>query len=96
MTPLGRVSWPWNLVAESDSIPDLKYLANGPGSPKLPLDYNHSAKPGSDRGGSQSTTEKQSPKMHIRRKGYFKQLAHGTVGRRLAKSEICKGSLVGW
>lgn len=64
-----------------------------PGSPKLPLDYNHSAKPGSDRGGSQGATEKQKDLSgYMEGKIYFKQLAHGTVGRAVGKSEICKAA----
>ena len=47
-----------------------------PGSPKLPLDYNHSGKPGSDPGGSQGATEKQKDLSgYTEGKIYFKQLA---------------------
>lgn len=64
-----------------------------PGSPKLPLDYNHSAKPGSDRGGSQGATEKQKDLSgYTEGKIYFKQLAHGTVGRVVGKPKICKAA----
>lgn len=64
-----------------------------PGSPKLPLDYNHSTKPGSHWGGSQGATEKQKDlSAYMEGKIYFKQLAHGTVGRAAGKSEICKAA----
>ena len=76
------------MVAESDSVSGLQISSEW--SPAL-QNCPWKTITGSDQGGSQGATEKQKDLSgYTEGKIYFKQLAHGTVGRVVGKPKICR------